>query len=235
MGELPRPKRNGVIHGAIIGVQLELDFESAIALARQDPVQMELFELLDRLVPSLEGLDREETLRLAGQRFMELAELLEQKAEAIYKDLRDRHNDEGPIPDDDFLAGLVQETMFLDVSGVVRSPKVRKKVETEVVESSVTEMDKEELLLLLEAADVEVDPAPPLSIEELEYDENIGAWIQLVHEFLGKCGDDVLFSELIGQRLLPRGKAWLAVLLGGFHLDQQGDFYEGVIRVRSLV
>ena len=34
------------IEGVIMGIQLELDFEGAIALARQDPVQMELFELL---------------------------------------------------------------------------------------------------------------------------------------------------------------------------------------------
>ena len=224
------------IEGAIMGIQLELDFESAIALARQDPVQMELFELLDRLAPSLEGLAREEKLRLAGQRFVEMAEVLEQKAEAMFSDWCDRHNDDGPIPDEDFLAGLVQETMFLDVSEVVRSPKGRRNVEIdEEVDSAIAEIDKEELLLLLETADVEVDPVAQLSVEQLEHDESVGAWIQLVHEFLIQCGDDVLFSELIEQHLLPRGKAWLAVLLGGFQLNQSGDFYEGVIRVRSLV
>ncbi len=215
--------------------QLELDFEGAIALARQDPFQMELKGLLEQLRPSLEGLAKEEKLRLAGQRFLELAEVLEQKAEAMFSDWCDRHNDEGPIPDDDFLAGLVQETMFLDVSGIVRSPKGRRKVEPDEldIDSSVTEMDKEELLMLLDAAEVEVDLAPSMTVEQLEYDENVGDWIELIREFLLQCGDDVLFSELIGQHLLPQGKAWLAVLLGGFHLDHSGDFYQGVIRVRS--
>ena len=126
-----------------------------------------------------------------------MAEVLEQKAEAMFLDWCDRHNDEGPIPDDDFLAGLVQETMFLDLSEVVRSPKGRKKVEPDEldIDSSVAEMDKEELLLLLEAADVEVDPIPPLSVEQLEYDENVGAWIELIREFMSKCGDDVLLSQ----------------------------------------
>lgn len=140
---------------------------------------MELLELLDRLVPSLEGLDQQETLRLAGHRFMEMAEVLEQKAEAMFSDWCDRHNDEGPIPDEDFLAGLVQETMFLDVSEVVRSPKGRRKAEPDEqeIDSSVVEMDKEELLLLLEAAG--------------------------------------------------------ALLLGEFALEQNGDFYQGRVMVRS--
>ena len=214
--------------------QLELDFESAIALARQDPFQMELKALLGQFEPSLEGLDREDKLRLAGDGLVAMAEVLQQKAEAMYEDWCDRHNDEGPIPDDDFLAGLVQETMFLDVSGVVRSPKGRRKVEPDELEidSLVTEMDKEELLLLLEAAEVDVDPEP-LSVKQLEYDESVGDWVQLIREFLGQCGGDILFTELIEQCLLPKGKAWLAVLLGGFHLDHSGDFYQGVVRVRS--
>ena len=128
--------------------QLELDFDSAIALARLDPFQMELKDLLGQFEPSLEGLAKEEKLRLAGDRLVAMAEVLQQKAEAIFDDWCDRHNDEGPIPDEDFLAGLVQETMFLDVSGVVRSPKGRRKVEPDEldIDSAVTEMDKEELL-----------------------------------------------------------------------------------------
>ena len=74
--------------------QLELDFARAIALARQDPFQMKLKDLLGQFELSLEGLNREEKLRMAGDGLMAMAEVFEQKAEAIYHDWCDRHNHE---------------------------------------------------------------------------------------------------------------------------------------------
>ena len=216
-------------------LQLELDFESAIALARQDPFQMELRELLEQFEPSLEGLEREVKLRLAGDGLMAMAEVLQQKAEAMYQDWCDRHNDEGPIPDEDFLAGLVQETMFLDISGVVRSPKGRRKVEPdelEEVDSSVAEMDKEELLMLLAAAEVDVDPDPPMTIEQLEYDEDISAWIAAVRSWLEVTGlGQAELMEVIQGTAMSPVRVWMALLLGGFRLESQGDFYEGAVLV----
>ena len=73
--------------------------------------------------------------------------------------------------------------------------------------SLVSEISKEELLELLEESQTN---SPSLDIEKLEGDDDVGAWIRLIREFLIQCGDDVLLSELIGQHLLPRGKAWLA-------------------------
>ena len=68
-----------------------------------------------------------------------------------------------------------------------RSPKGRRKVEPEepdAIVSTVTEMDKEAWSMLLESADVEADPVPPMSVEQLEYGENISDWIALVHSWL---------------------------------------------------
>jgi chromatin segregation and condensation protein Rec8/ScpA/Scc1 (kleisin family) len=213
--------------------QLELDFESAIALARQDPFQIELRELLAQFEPSLEGLEREVKLRLAGDGLMAMAEVLQQKAEAMYQDWCDRHNDEGPIPDEDFLVGLVQETMFLDISGVVRSPKGRRKVEAEEdIDSTVTEMDKEELLLLLEAAEVEVDPEPLMSIEKLEYDESVSDWILVIRAWLNSIElEQADLLEIIRGTAMSPARVWMALLLGGFKLENQGDFYQGRVLV----
>ena len=103
------------------------------------------------------------------------------------------------------------------------------------VQSTVSEMDKAELLRLLDMAETE-EESPFFSVQELEGDEDVEAWIQLIREFMLRCVDnEILFSELVRKRILTQGKAWMAVLLGGFHLDQQGDFYEGVVRVRSRV
>ena len=195
---------------------------------------MELRDLLGQFEPSLEGLDREEKLKMAGDGLMAMAEGLQQKAEAMYDDWCDRHNDEGSIPDDDFLAGLVQETMFLDMSGVARSPKGRRKMEPDDLEidSSVTEMDKEELLRLLAAAEVDVDPEPPMSIEQLEYDESVSDWIVLVRSWIESTGlGQVELMEVIQGTAMSPVMVWLAVLLGGFRLEKRGDFYRGDVIV----
>ena len=118
---------------------------------------------------------------------------------------------------------------------MVRSPNDRRKVEPadlEEVNSSGAEMDKEELLLLLKAAEVDVDPEPPMSIEQLEYDEDISAWIATVRSWLEATGlGQAELMEVIQGTAMSPVRVWMALLLGGFRLESQGDFYEGAVLV----
>jgi hypothetical protein len=97
------------------------------------------------LEPELAGLSQQEQLQVAGQAFCDLAEVCQRRAELMWGEWVDQHNTEGPIPDEDFLAGLVQKTMFLDISELVKQPKSRR-VAGSVVgegESVVEEVTKE--------------------------------------------------------------------------------------------
>jgi hypothetical protein len=102
-------------------IQLELDFRSAIAHALAEPEVADLRSLWRSLEPELLGLSEKEQLQVAGQALCDLAEVCQRRADLMWDDWVDRHNSEGPIPDDDFLAGLVQKSMFLDISSLSRS------------------------------------------------------------------------------------------------------------------
>ena len=90
----------------------------------------------------------------------------------MWSEREDRHKTKGPIPDDDFLAELVEKTMFLYVSELVRQSKSRKKVfagNEDLGDSVVEEVTKETALLL---AGVEEELEEPMPVALLEHDED---------------------------------------------------------------
>jgi hypothetical protein len=216
-------------------VQPELDFRSAIALALAEPEAADLRQLWRSLEPKLRGLSQKEQLSVAGQALCDLAEVCQRRAELMWVEWQDRHNTEGPIPDEDFLSGLVQKTMFLDISELVKQPKPRRvdgRVEEEG-ESVVEEVTKEQALLLAGAEDMlEIDVEQ--EIRHQGYDEDIAAWAEAVGGWLNRqVADEVTFAELLKGTGLSLVKVWLALILGNFDLRPLKEFYDGVA-IRAL-
>jgi hypothetical protein len=208
-------------------IQLELDFRSAIAQALAEPEDANLSQLWLSLEPELVGLTEKEQLAMAGQALCDLAEVCQRRAELMWTEWQDFYNTEGPIPDEDFLAGLVQKTMFLDISELVRQPKSRKKAFVggeDRGDSIVEEVTKTEALLL---AGVE-EEEKPIPVALLEHDEAAGAWAAALREWMRERGvEEVRFPDLMSGVGLSVVKIWLALLLGDFELRQEGGFYEG--------
>ena len=208
-------------------IQLELDFRSAIALALAEPEVADLRQLWRSLEPELLGLTQKEQLSVAGQALCDLAQVCQRRADLMWDEWVDQHNTDGPIPDEDFLAGLVQKSMFLDISGLVKQPKSRRgaiaSVENEG-ESVVEEVTKETALLL---AGAELEPVALM--DELEYDENVGAWANAIALWMQQQKlERVGFVELLDGVGYPVVKGWLAVLLEeGFAMDrlEGSEFY----------
>ena len=139
------------------------------------------------LEPELLGLTEKEQLRMAGQALCDLAEVCQRRAELMWGDWVDQHNTDGPIPDEDFLAGLVQKSMFLDISSLVRQPKSRKVAAVAVEdegESVAKEVTKEVALLLAGVDEIE----PKEAMEMQGYDEDIAAWAKAVRGWLKQQG-----------------------------------------------
>lgn len=214
-------------------IQLELDFRSAdswcgaITQALAEPEVADLRQLWRSLEPELLGLTEKEQLQVAGQALCDLAEVCQRRAEWMWGDWVDQHNTDGPIPNEDFLSGLVQKSMFLDISSLVRQPKTRRGAVAAVENEgeSVAEEVTKEMALLLAAAD-EVEPKEAMELQG--YDENITAWADAIRAWLKRQG---LESAAIAQLQQGTGllvvKLWLAGLLGGFEMQQSGGFYDG--------
>jgi hypothetical protein len=210
-------------------IQLELDFRNAhswceaFAQALAEPEGADLRMLWRSLQPELMGLSQKEQLSVAGQALCDLAEVCQRRADLMWDEWVDQHNTDGPIPDEDFLAGLVQKSMYLDISGLVKQPKSRRtgSILKNKGESVVTEITKEQALLMTEEEEAS------LLMEMLEHDEYIVNWNQAIRLWLTqKQTAEVSFTELLEELGQPIIKAWLALLLGGFELSQSGEFYD---------
>ena len=67
-------------------IQLELDFQSAIAQALAEPEVADLRMLWRSLEPELLGLTEKEQLQVAGQAICDLAEVSKRRAEMMWVD-----------------------------------------------------------------------------------------------------------------------------------------------------
>jgi hypothetical protein len=209
-------------------IQLELDFRSAIALALAEPEAADLRQLWLSLEPELRELSQKEQLSVAGQALCDLAEVCQRRAELMWVEWQDQHNTDGPIPDEDFLSGLVQKTMFLDISELVKQPTSHRAAACvgDEGESVVEEVSKEQALLLAGVEAEEEREKPEDVIAQQGYDEDIAAWAMAIRRWMERQGlESVRISEVIDATDLSRGKVWIAGLLSDLSLQQTKDFY----------
>lgn len=158
--------------------QLELDFASTLASALDEPEQADIASLEQYL----QGRTHQEKLRVAGDAIKDIADVVCQRAELLIQDWEDRHNTEGPVLDDNFLAGMVQETMFLDISDLCRRPKSRKRHQGftgKPVESVVSEVSKDAVLEFVD----ELESGEEVALK-VSHEEDVSAWVDAIREFL---------------------------------------------------
>ena len=203
--------------------QLELDFASTLASALYEPEQADISLMCASLDQHLQGRSPHEQLRVAGDAIKDIAEVCLQRAELMIQGWEERYNSEGPVLDDDFLAGMVQQTMFLDVSDLCRQPKSRKRRRGfmgKPVESVVGEVSKNSVLEFVD----ELESGKEVALK-VSHVEDVGAWVNAIQEFLEGKEDAVSFGDLVrGLGLVPVA-VLIGVLLGGFRVEQRGEFY----------
>ena len=207
--------------------QLELDFASALASALDEPEQANISLMCASLDQHLQGRSPHEQLRVAGDAIKDMAEVCFQRAELMIQGWEDRYNSEGPVLDEDFLAGMIQQTMFLDVSDLCRQPKSRKSrhgFTGNPVESVVGEISKDSVLEFVD----ELESGEEVALK-VSHVEDVGVWVGAIREYLEGAKGAVSFVELVEGVRLPMVAVWIGLLLGGFKIEQTGEFYgEGI-------
>ncbi|NJN39555.1 MAG: hypothetical protein HC790_14155 [Acaryochloridaceae cyanobacterium CSU_3_4] len=204
--------------------QLKLDFASALASALEEPEQADIAWMCASLDQYLQGRSHHEQLQVAGDAIRDIAEVCYQRAEMLIQDWQNRHNTEGPVLDEDFLAGMVQETMFLDVSELCRQPKSRKRYQGfagQPVESVVGEVSKAEVLEFVDQVEAQTSAEVALGAS---HEENVGGWVSAMAYLQSTKADSVSIRELSKAIQLSPIQVWIAGLLG-FRLRQTKDFY----------
>ena len=129
--------------------------------------------------------------------------------------------------DEDLFAELVRQSFSLDLSGLVDEPELYVRSASEKVhddaESVVEYREKTEVLAELDSVDEDTGEAEV----ELEHDEDVGAWTEVIREWMQRQGlESALMTQLQTGSGLSMVKLWLAALLCGLGMEQRGGFYD---------
>ena len=201
--------------------QLELALESQIEDSFADLEEVNLPGLVHQFDQVLIQLPPMEQLRVGGLYLDRLAQLYRERAMLLLDDWEEEYNTQGPRFDDSLLEGLIRETQYVDVSEFVkpdarvRSPKVTGPLDEE--DSVFVELDAEQAVTLAEQDLERVDQS---------HAENVSDWVEQIRAWFELQPDDIRFIDLHHQLKMPFVELCLGLLLGGFALEQRGDFYE---------
>ncbi|PZD70659.1 hypothetical protein C1752_10380 [Acaryochloris thomasi RCC1774] len=211
-------------------LQLELDLQLQIETAEQDPEESSVSALLPSLdlIWELDELPPAQQLAIAGDVFLQISEYYGLRADVLLEGWHDSHSLEGPIYDID--DGLVRRYMDCD-DGLVaeREPTTRRTFPK--AEEFFAEVDDQEALLQeLGVGDPLPEPEPEEVFAVIE-EEDVGAWVDAIAKVL-QAKDGLVLVQLKEKLELSIGRLWLGLLLGGFDLQQVGEFYSFDIMVK---
>lgn len=204
--------------------QLELDLGDAFEDAADMPEEANILELWQQFEVVMDELSWREQLRMGGEVLAQLAEICEAKSEVLWEDWQDANNSDGPVMDGDWLRGLTRQTQEIDFSELVQRSGNRLATGQDDVaddDSVVSEVDKEAVLALVDELTLEEAKEKAL---EVSHSEDVSAWVAAISAKRKSAPQRLI--ELQQQLQMQLVEVWLAALLGGFCLEQRGEFYE---------
>ncbi|WP_242055669.1 hypothetical protein [Nostoc flagelliforme] len=146
----------------------------------------------------------------------------------LLQDTRDRNSLLGPIISTDLFAGLVRTTMHLDLDDLIEpeTPQTFKPHGphqfshfTESGDSVAAPVEKANVLAMLDQVTTLED------VRNLASDEDVPKWQSAIANYLINAKDEISLVKLQRALEMPMVEVWLGLLLGGFTLEQRGDFY----------
>ncbi|MEL6137228.1 MAG: hypothetical protein AAFR42_07450 [Cyanobacteria bacterium J06628_6] len=204
--------------------QLELNLDLAFEIAAEVPEEADVRTLWEQFEAVMADLPWRDQLRLGGEVINQLAGICEAKADVLWEDWQDAHNADGPVMDGDWLRGLTRQTQELDFSDHVKRPAYALKEQDSKPadeDSVVGEVDKATVLAFLDDLTEAEEKEKALAVSHAE---NVSDWIQALSS--KGIGRPQKLIELQRQLKMPLVELWIAALLGGFSLEQRGEFYE---------
>ncbi len=184
----------------------------------------------------LHDLPIETQLSTAGIAFSQIADILKSRAEMLLQDTRDglrpafgdRNSLLGPVVSTDLFAGLVRTIMHLDLDDLIepQTPQIFKphgphqfSHSTESGDSVAAPVEKANVLAMLDEVTTLED------VRNLASDEDVQKWQSAIAKYLTQVKGEISLTQLQGGLKMPMVEVWLGLLLGGFTLEQRGDFY----------
>ncbi|MDZ7970685.1 MAG: hypothetical protein RM368_38150 [Nostoc sp. DedSLP03] len=194
----------------------------------ESPPTSSLDAVWECLDTELHDLPVETQLSTAGIAFNQIADILKSRAEVLLQDTHDRNSLLGPVVSADLFAGLVRTTMHLDLDDLIepQTPQTFKphgphqfSYPNQEGDSVVAPVEKANVLAMLDEVTTLED------VRNLASDEDVQKWQSAIANHLINVNDEISLVKLQRVLQMPMVEVWLGLLLGGFSLEQRGDFY----------
>ena len=204
-------------------IQLQLNLWQRLEQAQASPEATDWRQLCLAFDEAIDLTPVELRLATAADAIEQMADVLLARATAWAEDWNRRPGD-GPVLDEDLFAELVRQSFSLDLSGLVDEPALYVRSASEKVhddvESVVEYREKTEVL-------AELESLVGQDAEQLEYDEDVGAWADAIRGWMERQGlESAGMIQLQDGSGLSTVKLWLASLLCGLGMEQRGAFYD---------
>ena len=193
------------------------------------PPTVQLDPVWKCLDTQLHDLPLEQQLETAGLAFNQIAQILRARAALLLQDVLDSNNPDGPVVSTDIFAGLVRTTMRLDLEDL-KEPAVSQTFRPHgshnyptginADNSVAAVIEKAKVLQMLQEVESLED------IRNLAGNEDVEQWRRAISCYLAQINTTIRLNELQRALNMPMVEVWLGLLLGGFTLEQRGDFYE---------
>ncbi|MGG6297704.1 hypothetical protein ACQ4M4_25195 [Leptolyngbya sp. AN02str] len=215
--------------------QLELDLWQSLEKASRFPETADLRSLCDALEQTLSDQSLAEQLTVVGDVLVQLSEVHAARANLLISGWERRHNPAEPVVNLENCVDLFVQSLTLDVSDLFEEPEPiqypanRKQKSSQEEGSVVGEVDKNTLLNWVDqvAADQALNEAQVAEqIRDLAHGENVEEWSRAIAQYLQRFGSRILLPDLQQALEMPIVELWLGLLMGGYALSQQGEFYD---------
>ena len=206
------------------------ELPSAIEVAMVNPTQANFRKLLTVFDQEMAQHSHELQLRAVGDLFVQLAELIALRADQFLDHWEERHNpcQTEPILSSEMLQEVLRHTMTLNLEEILELPSRK---ERHPSDSVIGMVEKKDLIEFLEKVDQEAALEKAIKIA---YEEDISGWVRMIRDWIQVRETSIPMLELQQKLRMPFVQVWLALLLGGFKLEQRGAFYDGASIVVSL-
>jgi len=199
------------------------------------PVQLELNlwaeledfqQMLDGVEAIVHHLPESQQLQAAGDALLRIAQMCESRAEMLMTEWEEAYRD--PIVGQGFFAEMVRQTMAVDLSELIEPAPLRKpRTQTQKPSGTiVATVEKEAVLAMVEQMGQEAE-AQMQSVLGVAHSEDVSGWAGAIAQWLAQQSvAEMSWSELEAGLGMPWVELWLGLLLGGFRVEQRGEFYQ---------
>jgi hypothetical protein len=216
--------------------QLELDLWQSLDAAVRYPETANVQRLCDALEGAIAHQPLQEQLQVAGEMLRQISEVYAARAEWMMSGWEHRHNPQEPVVDLEGYGELFAQSLSLDLGELFEEPDAvvypsDRKGRSGSEGTVVGLLDQEALLAEL---DQRLEKHPEMTDAEafeaaiaVAHGEDVSVWVGAIAEVLQQQESRVLsLMELQGRSKMPLVTLWLGVLLGGYRMEQRGEFYQ---------